>query len=126
MPTFSVHLLEVPQALCLELEQQLVALLKKCDLVVTVDNFIMHAAYLAGTPAVVVWGPTHPEVYGYPGQSHLQTEISCGYEDDLSCIASEENREGNLYVTECTMGGNGHCMNKMTPELLYKACKEII
>jgi hypothetical protein len=35
------------------------------------DNFVMHVSYLAGTPAVVLWGPPAPEIYGYPGQYHL-------------------------------------------------------
>jgi hypothetical protein len=40
------------------------------------DNFPMHAAYLAGTSAVVIGGPTASEVYGYPGQYHLRAPVN--------------------------------------------------
>ena len=100
---------------------QLVALIKKCDLVVTCDNFIMHAAHLAGIPAVVVWGPTQHEVYGYPEQTHIQMSPNCELEDGESCIVSQQNQNGRVYGTPCPLGENC-CMNQTTPETLYEAC----
>jgi ADP-heptose:LPS heptosyltransferase len=101
---------------------QLFALLRMCDLVVTVDNFIMHAAHCVGVPAVVMWGPTRHEVYGYPEQIHLQAEVRCGYPSGSSCIDSEENRSGALYGTECQHGAR-RCMNEFSAEDIYTACR---
>ena len=105
--------------------QQLLSLLKKCDLVVTSDNFVMHAAHLAGTPAVVVWGPTHHDVYGYPEQFHLQFAPTCDLKDGETCIVSNENKEGFLYVTPCPMGDK-RCMNQVDIEELYGACLQVL
>jgi len=44
--------------------RQLISLLRHFDIVVTADNFLMHAAHLCGIPAVVLWGPTDHRVYG--------------------------------------------------------------
>lgn len=105
--------------------RQLITLLKKCDIVITVDNFIMHAAHLAGTPAVVVWGPTQHEVYGYPDQIHLQMPFTCKLDESKSCIVSRENQNGRLYGTECPLGER-HCLNQIKPETIYKALQELL
>ena len=52
--------------------RQFIALMRRCSLVVTADNFVMHAAHYAGVPAVALWGATHHKVYGYPEQTHIQ------------------------------------------------------
>jgi ADP-heptose:LPS heptosyltransferase len=103
--------------------QQLIALLKKCSLVVSSDNFIMHAAHLAGTPAVVVWGPTPHEVYGYPEQVHVQASPNCDLEKGESCIVSYKNQGGKLYGTPCPLGDR-HCISQVRPEEIYEACKK--
>lgn len=45
--------------------KEAILLLKKMDLLVTADNFLMHAAHMTGTPAISLWGPTNPELFGY-------------------------------------------------------------
>lgn len=40
-------------------------LLKRMDLLITSDNFLMHAAHMTGTPAISLWGPTAAAVHGY-------------------------------------------------------------
>lgn len=105
--------------------RQLITLLKNCDLVVTMDNFIMHAAHLAGIPSVVMWGPTQHEVYGYSEQVHLQMKPNCELDQGQSCIVSRHNKGGKLYGTPCHLGDN-HCMNQVTPETLYEACKNAL
>ena len=37
---------------------EVAALIERADLVITLDNFIMHLAGMVGTPAVALWGPT--------------------------------------------------------------------
>jgi len=104
---------------------QLIALLRKCDLAIASDNFIMHAAHLIGTPAVVVWGPTPHEVYGYPEQIHLQASPNCDLEKGESCIVSYKNQGGKLYGTPCPLGDR-HCISQIGPEALYEACRKTL
>lgn len=103
--------------------QQLIALLRKCDLAITSDNFIMHAAHLTGTPAVVVWGPTSHEVYGYSEQIHLQATPSCDLGNEASCLASDKNKGGGLYGTPCPLRDR-HCIDQIKPEEIYEAGKK--
>lgn len=98
-------------ALGLTTPWQLLALVRRCDLVVTSDSFAMHAAHLAGTPAVVLWGPTRPEVYGYPEQVHLRAPGSpCD-----GCLGSTRNDGGRLYGSPCPRG-DGHCVDRLDPD----------
>lgn len=103
--------------------RQLFALIKKCDLVITVDNFIMHTAHIAGVRAVVIWGPTQHEVYGYPEQIHLQMTPMCELSSGDSCIVSERNRGGELYGTPCPLKER-HCVDQVKPETIYDAVKK--
>lgn len=38
--------------------RQLVSVLKIAEVIVSVDNFIMHAAHLIRKPSIIIWGPT--------------------------------------------------------------------
>lgn len=96
----------------LSVRQQL-ALLKRSDTLVTVDNYLVQAAQLVETPAVVLWGPTSPDVYGYPGQVNLtpsrntckesicRTEIDGQWQWQQRCPREEL-----------------HCMNGIPPEVV--------
>lgn len=99
--------------------QQLIAIIKRADIVITVDNFAMHAAYLAGTPAVVLWGPTDPGIYGYPGQYPLRAPLKC--EQIQYCIGP---KTPNDYDTPCPLEGK-HCMDLIPLEDIRKAVQEI-
>ncbi len=100
--------------------EQLIAIMKRADIVITVDNFAMHAAYLAGTPAVVLWGPTDPEIYGYPGQYHLRAPLTC--EQIQYCISP---KTPNDYDTPCPLEGN-HCMALNPLEDIRKAAQKML
>ncbi len=91
---------------------QLLAVMKKFDLLVTSDNFGMHLAHLLHIPAVVLWGPTDHEVYGYPEQFHLRAAEQC----DKPCIGPGA---GRLYSTPCTLGHENHCMNRIGTETIF-------
>ena len=104
---------------------QLVNLLKEIDLVITADNFIMHAAHMVGIPAVVIWGPTQCEVYGYPEQIHFQNNLTCELTGGESCIVSAENQNGELYGTSCPMG-DLHCMDQTNINDVYLAAKKLL
>ena len=99
---------------------QLISIIKRADILITLDNFAMHASYLAGTPAVVLWGPTNPEIYGYPGQHHLRSDITCGQID--VCVCS---KPLNSYDTPCPVKGI-NCMDLIPLEDIYKAVHGIL
>ncbi len=100
--------------------EQLIAVLRRVDIVITLDNFPMHAARLAGVPAVVLWGPTDPEIYGYPGQHHLRAALKCEQID--RCLGP---KTPNSYDTPCPVEGN-HCMDLIPLEHIRKAVHEML
>lgn len=57
--------------------KEAVLLLKRMDLLITTDNFLMHAARLAGTPAIVLWRTADEAAHGYPEHQQIIAEGSC-------------------------------------------------
>ena len=85
---------------------QVCELLKKVDLVITPDNFVMHAAKLANKPAIALFGPTEPERYGYSSHICLQADKKgCQFVD--KCLGPHVSEN---YATPCPLNEN-HCMN---------------
>lgn len=111
--TYSIRGLTTPH--------QLIGLIRQFDVVLTADNFIMHAAHLVGSSAVVLWGPTDPNVYGYPEQLHIQAKKNCAV--DMPCIGPGY---GHLYGTVCPLGERGHCMNQIDIEQITTAVNDKI
>lgn len=106
--------------------QEMVALLRRCDLVVTHDNFLMHAAKLASVPAVVVWGPTWHQMYGYEEHFHLQAEPSCGLQVEMGCIHCKDSAEdGSKYGTTCTEGPR-HCVDTIGAVRIYETVQKAL
>jgi hypothetical protein len=99
--------------------RQVIGLLHRFDVVLTVDTFLMHAAHLCGTPAVVLWGPTNHLVYGYADQIHLQGE-PCA--DAHACIAPGNSQ---VYDTECPKGDE-HCLNAVPVEAVVAAVTDAL
>ena len=96
--------------------RQLISLLKKSDIIISVDNFIMHAAHLFKIPAIIIWGPTDSKVYGYTEQIHLQ----CPYNDcELHDKCLGPNYPEN-YGTVCPFK-NKHCMNHISVDKIYNS-----
>ena len=85
---------------------QLLGILKNSILLIGVDNFIMHAAHLLQMKALIIWGPTDPDVYGYPEQLHVKNPADDCIEKDR-CLGPET--PGN-YPHPCPFGEE-HCMN---------------
>lgn len=105
-------------ALGLTTARQLISMVRRFDVIVTVDNFIMHAAHLCGVPAVVLWGPTDYRVTGYAGQVHLKADLDC--EDFGSCLGGEGRER-----PECPRG-DARCMNGLNPEDIYLAVQRLL
>jgi len=120
-----LHIRNAYSLLGLTTPRQLFSLISRCDLVITSDNFIMHAAHLMGAPAVAIWGPTHHRVYGYPEQTHLQMPKTCELGEDEECIGPHVNRKGKLYNTPCPHKDR-HCMDKIRPVDIYKTAKKVL
>lgn len=100
--------------------KQAIALLRHFDVIVTSDNFLMHAAHLCELPAIVLWGPTDHRVYGYDDQIHFQAKPQCVCSN--GCIGPAR---GPLYPTECPEGKN-HCMNQIDLDAVYQAVQRAI
>lgn len=94
--------------------RQLIALLNKCNVVISLDNFVMHAAHLIKIPAVIIWGPTAAEVYGYDKQVHIKnTEHDCTMIN--SCLGPEY---ADNYGTPCPLKEKS-CMQGITADLIF-------
>ena len=81
----------------------------------------MHAAHLVETPAVVVWGPTKPNVYGYAEQIHIAAPLDhCDKKNE--CLGPKYPQN---YATMCPLGQE-HCMNKIRIEEIIHRLSEIL
>ena len=98
--------------------RQLISLLRRFDVIVTGDNFIMHAAHLCGVPAVVLWGPTDYRVTGYAGQIHLKAGLDCEY-------FGRRLGGGDPDHQECPRG-EARCMNGLKTEDIYLAVQRLL
>jgi ADP-heptose:LPS heptosyltransferase len=63
------------------------ALFRRARCVVTVDSFSAHLATAVGTPAVVVFGPTHPAIFGHPVNRNIRCAPCdpCFNPDEAGC-----------------------------------------
>lgn len=85
---------------------QICDILKHVDLVITPDNFIMHAAKLVNKPAIALFGPTEPERYGYQNHICLRADLSnCEFANE--CLGPHVS---DNYATQCPKNED-HCMN---------------
>jgi ADP-heptose:LPS heptosyltransferase len=98
----------------------MVGLLRRFDVVVTTDNFAMHAAHVWKRPAVVLWGPTDPRVYGYSEQAHLQAQRPC--ENAWGCIGPAGSAD---YHADCPKGRE-RCMDTFDVAAVHRAVRELL
>lgn len=95
---------------------ELMDLTAAMDAVVTIDGPILSLASLVGTPAISVWGATHPFVE------------SCGYGQNPLYILQED-----LPCRPCSLDGRRHClhgsyecMTRISPELIIGRLRLIL
>lgn len=103
---------------------QLIALLRRCDLLVGADNFVMHAAHLTSTPAVIIWGPTFPEEFGYPGHVHVKPEKECEF--IYPCMGRKNHTEITEYHKPCHLPQEAHCLNFVNVNEVIENVKNLI
>jgi heptosyltransferase II len=94
----------------------LVALLGACNLVVTHDSGPMHAAVLAGTPLVALFGPTDPRWFTV--STRKATQVLWGGED-LPCRPCYDGRN----FAPCT---DNQCLKGIRVEQVYDAALEML
>ncbi|MFH1563167.1 MAG: lipopolysaccharide heptosyltransferase II [Nitrospirota bacterium] len=96
---------------------QSAALIKRCRLVVTNDSGPMHIAMTVNTPAVVIYGPTSPEVgVGGPyGENFVVVQ-----KEGLPCRPC-----GTHGGKRCKKGTHA-CMNEISPQEVILACQKLM
>jgi heptosyltransferase-2 len=87
------------------------SIIKRCDLLITVDSGPRHFAVAFDKPVVVLMGPTDPRYT----DSNLEKTIVRRI-DDLECIS--------CHYKECPT--DHECMKKITPEMVLGAAKELL
>lgn len=92
------------------------ALLARCDVMVTMDSANMHLASLVGLPAVSVWGATHPAC-GFLGWHQAMRDT---VQLDLDC------RPCSVFGNKKCRYGDYHCMKDISPELIINKVKAIL
>lgn len=87
---------------------QVLEILKKVDLVITLDNFVMHASKLVNTPSISLFGPTPAWRYGYNGNINIQAETAHCPEVD-NCLGPHVS---DNYATVCPLAER-QCLNQL-------------
>ena len=93
------------------------ALLAKMQAVITVDSFLMHGAFMQKTPAIVLWGPTNPAVFGYDVHVNLRS---------LSSPCEVCPKMAHEYLDKCPQGEELHCMNRFDMGSVWLEVKRIV
>ena len=88
-----------------------IMLLKRMNLLITSDSFLMHAAHMTGTPAISLWGPSEADIFGYP--DHQRMTVPCTH-------GPGKCRGG--FLEKCS--APAHCLDSMdTDEIVARAFK---
>jgi hypothetical protein len=102
--------------------RQLINVIKKANGVLTVDNLIKHAAKAAGKPAVVIYGPTRAENYGYNDQVNIHGQIDhCELKNECLGFDFPQN-----YRKPCPLDRKEHCINKINIQEVFNSIINIL
>ncbi len=95
---------------------QEIDLIANLDCIVTMDSFAMHVASLVATPAVSVWGATHPMLgftgYGYDPDGVVQIEMKC--------------RPCSTFGSKVCRFGDYRCLNDIEPMSVVEKVEVLI
>ena len=92
------------------------ALMSRCDVMLTMDSANMHLASLVNLPVVSVWGATHPAC-GFMGwHQALRDTVQL----DLDC------RPCSVFGNKKCRYGDYHCMHDISPEMIIKKVKNVL
>ena len=84
------------------------AILRQCDVMVSMDSANMHLASLTGTPVVSVWGATHP----WCGFMGWHQDAANAVQLDLPC------RPCSIFGQEECRYDDYHCLRGLPPQLI--------
>lgn len=91
-------------------------LISNLDCVVTMDSLVMHLAALVATPAVSVWGATHPALgflgYGSDPKGVLQLDLEC--------------RPCSVYGKKPCKWGDYRCLTGLTPQMILERVEQMV
>jgi lipopolysaccharide heptosyltransferase II len=92
---------------------QLVALLKRANLVISGDSGPMHIAAAVGTPLIAIHGPTDPALSGpiSPTATVLRSDIWCS-----PCYNAKDTADCRFFTTQC--------MKNILPSQVFKVVQE--
>jgi ADP-heptose:LPS heptosyltransferase len=92
---------------------QLVALLKRANLVISGDSGPMHIAAAVGTPLIAIHGPTDPALSGpiSPTATVLRSDIWCS-----PCYNAKNTADCRFFTTQC--------MKNILPSQVFKVVQE--
>ena len=89
---------------------RLAAGIAQCDVLLTGDTLAMHIAWALNVPVLALFGPTSlAEIDLGPADRKLA-------DDELECLA--------CYLKTCTV--DPHCMDRLTPDLVYRNLNEML
>jgi heptosyltransferase-2 len=94
---------------------QLAAVMSKCDIVVANDSGLMHLAVALNTPAVAIFGPTHPDLGFAPLGQHDKI-----VSDFVACSPCSLHGEKKCRLKHKI------CFEKITPERIKSEIDELI
>lgn len=92
------------------------ALLARCDVMVTMDSANMHMASLVGLHAVSVWGATHPACGFLGWNQSLDNTVQL----PLDC------RPCSVFGNKKCRYGDYHCMGDITPQMIIDKVNTIL
>ncbi|MDF1667299.1 MAG: lipopolysaccharide heptosyltransferase II [Planctomycetota bacterium] len=93
---------------------KLVAVLKRCRILISTDSGPRHFGIAAGIPVVALIGPTHP---GYTGVDYDALKVVC---DQAPCWP--------CHLKKCPLPEPEHhkCMTALTGDRVFHACEELL
>lgn len=93
-----------------------IALLRYCDVMVSMDSANMHLASLTRLPVVSVWGATHP----YCGFMGWRQKRENTVQLDMVC------RPCSIFGNKPCMRGDYHCLNGIPPAIITNRVEAIL
>jgi hypothetical protein len=96
--------------------QEELQILQQCDALLSMDSSNMHFASLVKTPAVSIWGATHPFAgfYGYQQDPEDAVQL------DLAC------RPCSIYGNKPCLKGNYPCLNNIDNKVIISKLNKYI
>lgn len=86
------------------------------DVMVAMDSATAHMSSLVGTPAVTIWGATHPYAGFYPFGQEPDNAVQI----DLRC------RPCSVYGDKPCMFKDYRCMTRITPEMVVEKVDKVV